>query len=319
MSLSSCEAELYALQSLSQEAVSFATFTHRLYFGLEEIREFEIPKILIETDSSSALQLLQGLDIPKRSRHVEIRLAWIRSKLELGHIEFVHRDGEENVADLFTKCLPSRTFMKHRRTMGFTECDVPIHDLRLAADDVFLVSELARKSETLAFVEVCCSAGSSLKEACKRMKVPYVGILKDVQKQETFEVVKRLVDQKQIGYRWVHIHVSTPCGSGSPLKGFSADSDPTETNLEWLGTMKSVGKFLGLGESKSFELPKNNGIWKREETKRVLRDYGLVNGADVFLCQTGFCNKDLKPIGKCLRFMATSPSFVNVLTRRFGT
>ena len=318
VSLSSCEAELYALQSLSQEAVSFATFTHRLYFGLEEIQKFEIPKILIETDSSSALQLLQGLDIPKRSRHVEIRLAWIRSKLELGHIEFVHREGEQNVADLFTKCLPSRTFM-HRRTMGFTECEVPIHDLRLAADDVFLVSELARKSETLAFVEVCCSAGSSLKEACKQMKIPYVGILKDVEKQETFEVVKRFVEQqKQIGYRWVHVHVSTPCGSGSPLKGFSADNDPTEMDREWLGIMKAVGKFLGLGESKSFELPKNNGIWKREETKRVLRDYGLVNGADVFLCQTGLCNKDLKPIGKCLRFMATSPSFVNVLTRRFG-
>ena len=33
VSLSSCEAELYALQSLSQEAVSFAAFTHRLYFG----------------------------------------------------------------------------------------------------------------------------------------------------------------------------------------------------------------------------------------------------------------------------------------------
>ena len=151
------------------------------------------------------------------------------------------------------------------------------------------------------------------------MKVPYVGILKDVEKQETFEVVKRFVEQqKQLGYRWVHVHVSTPCGSGSPLKGFSADSDPTETDLEWLGIMKAVGKFLGLGESKSFERPKNNGIWKREETKRVLRDYGLVNGADVFLCQTGLCNKDLKPIGKCLRFMATSPSFGNVLTRRFG-
>ena len=71
MSLGSCEAELYALQSLAQEAVSFATFTHTLYFGLEEIQDFEIPKILIETDSSSALQLLQEFDIPKRSRYVE--------------------------------------------------------------------------------------------------------------------------------------------------------------------------------------------------------------------------------------------------------
>ena len=171
MSLSSCEAELYALQSLSQEAVSFATFTHGLSFGWEEIQEFEVPKILIETGSSSALQLLQGLDIPKRSRRLETRLAWIRCKLELGQIEFVHQDGEENVADLFTKCLPSPNFMKAPTCDGFTVCEVPIYMiLGLAADDVFLVSELTRKTETLAFVEVCCSAGSSKSSVCRYLE-----------------------------------------------------------------------------------------------------------------------------------------------------
>ena len=66
-SLSSCEAELYALQAVSQEAVANAAFTHRLYFGIDECEEFEVPRILLESDSASALQLLQGLDIPKRS------------------------------------------------------------------------------------------------------------------------------------------------------------------------------------------------------------------------------------------------------------
>jgi hypothetical protein len=43
-----------------------------------------VPKILLESDSSSALQLPVGHDIPKRSRQVEtveIRLAWMKSKL----------------------------------------------------------------------------------------------------------------------------------------------------------------------------------------------------------------------------------------------
>ena len=48
--------------------------TSRLYFGINECEEFEVPRILLESDSASALQLLQGLDIPKRSRHVEIRI-----------------------------------------------------------------------------------------------------------------------------------------------------------------------------------------------------------------------------------------------------
>ena len=74
-SFSSCEAELYAFQAILQEAVAYAVFTHRLYFGIEKCEELEVLRILPESDSASALQLLQGLDISKRSRHVEIRIS----------------------------------------------------------------------------------------------------------------------------------------------------------------------------------------------------------------------------------------------------
>ena len=47
----------------------------------ERCKPKSVPKILLESDSSSALQLLVGQDIPKRSRHVEIRLAWMKSKM----------------------------------------------------------------------------------------------------------------------------------------------------------------------------------------------------------------------------------------------
>ena len=72
VSLSSCEAELYALQMVSQESVAFSNFCYRVYTGIGEMRERDVPQILLESDSSSALQLLVGQDIPKRSRHVEI-------------------------------------------------------------------------------------------------------------------------------------------------------------------------------------------------------------------------------------------------------
>ena len=72
------KAELYALQAVSQESVAFSQFCQRVYVGLGEMHPRSVPKILLESDSSSALQLLVGQDIPKRSGHVEIRLAWMK-------------------------------------------------------------------------------------------------------------------------------------------------------------------------------------------------------------------------------------------------
>ena len=41
VSLSSCEAELYALQMVAQESVEFSNFCHRVYTGIGEMRERE--------------------------------------------------------------------------------------------------------------------------------------------------------------------------------------------------------------------------------------------------------------------------------------
>ena len=38
VSLSSCEAELYALQAVSQESVAFSQFCQRVYVGLGEMQ-----------------------------------------------------------------------------------------------------------------------------------------------------------------------------------------------------------------------------------------------------------------------------------------
>ena len=47
---------------------------------------------------------------------------------------------------------------------------------------------------------------------------------------------------------------------------------------------------------------RNNNIWKREETKRVLKQRGLQFDAEVFLCQTGMQAPNGLPIGKVLIF-----------------
>ena len=318
VSLSSCEAELYALQAVSQESVAFSQFCQRIYVGLGEMRPKSVPKILLESDSSSALQLLVGQDIPKRSRHVEIRLAWMKSKMASGELEIEHRAGTDNVADLFTKCLSTKDFLRHRTSLGFETVEVPAKDLR-SVNDFLLINDVVSANQDIAFVEVCCGTNSALRDACRVARIPYVGVVKEVETDAMFARVKQFVEvQSQLGYRWIHVHASTPCSSGSPLKNFSTGNS-SAADLAWEGIMKAVPRYLTLGNSRSFELPRNNNIWKREETKHVLKHCGLEFESEVFLCQTNCKADNGLPIGKCLMFRSSFSGFCNVLTKRFGS
>ena len=136
-----------------------------------------VPRILLESDSSSALQLLVGQDIPKRSRHVEIRLARMKSKMASGELEIEHRAGTENVADLFTKCLSTRDFLRHRASLGFEAVEVPARDLR-SVNDLLLINDVVSNKQEIAFVEVCCGTNSALRDACRVARMPYVGVVK---------------------------------------------------------------------------------------------------------------------------------------------
>ena len=157
LSLSSCEAELYALQMVAQESVALTKFCHRVLFSLGEISEPECVEVMLESDSSSALQLIQALDLPKRSRHIEIRLLWIRNQVGSGKVRIRHRPGLENVADLFTKCLPSKDFLRHRATLGFLTMEAPLNDL--------LTLSISTSKRVLAVVELCCREGSMIQHA----------------------------------------------------------------------------------------------------------------------------------------------------------
>ena len=91
--LSSCKAEIYAVQLLSQEAVAFSYFTHRLLYSIGEVSEPESIQIMFESDSSSALQLLYAEGLPRRSRHIEIRLLWLQEQMKINKIKVKHRAG----------------------------------------------------------------------------------------------------------------------------------------------------------------------------------------------------------------------------------
>ena len=315
LSLSSCESELYALQSVCQESVAFGKLVHRLLFSIEEMDEPDPVHVFLESDSSSALQLVKALDIPKKSRHVEIRLLWLREQLNDGQLFVCHRRGESNPADLFTKCLQSRLFFVHRFTIGLVKLSGLLEMLAIMQ---YAVSSGARASSDFAIVEVCCSEHSSLRRACEYPRIPYVGITAQMQSRTTFVRVRTCVQQWEKAALWVHVHASTPCSSGSPLRNFSTTNVVTAAEQEWPEVIEAVRSYLSLGHSASFELPQVNSIWSRPETKDVLLQCGLTNECFVRLCRTGSVNVQGEPIGKTLKFASTSKGFCTVLHRRFG-
>ena len=309
VALSSCEAELYALQSVSQESIALAAFCMRVYSGLQECRDNQLGYTLMEPYSESALTLIAGKDVPKKSQHVEIRLNWTRSKIEDEELSLKYKQGTENCSDMFTKCLSTKDFLRHRATLGFTQLELPLSDLELLQSLILSGVFSGSDKQEMAFVEVCCSPNSALQAACKVGRMPYVGITQGVQDPKILQEVKSFVNSQRGAYRWIHIHCSTPCSSGSPLKHLNQKVDATRADEEWASIMGAIEPYLILGDSKSFELPKMNQIWQRGETKKVLKNCDLTYESEVALCQTGVTNSDGVPVGKRLKFFSTSPCF----------
>ncbi|CAK9110692.1 Copia protein (Gag-int-pol protein) [Cleaved into: Copia VLP protein [Durusdinium trenchii] len=257
------KAELYAIQHLTQEAVAFSHFVHRVLFGLGEIEEKEQVDIVLESDSSSALQLIGAVDLPRRSRHIDIKLTWLKERVSSNEVQLRHRAGTQNVADLFTKCLGTRDFLRHRAVLGFMQADMPLNELWLLAE-AFHVSNQASGSNNPDYlmVEVCCTENSNLRLACERSNIMYVGITANMETKGIKQRVAHLVKMKRSQGFWIHVHVSTPCKTGSPLQHFrETEKLSSEEQQTWEQVMEATTHYLRLGDVGSFELPLYNNIW----------------------------------------------------------
>ena len=264
----------------------------------------------IESDSQSAIQLLQGIELPKRSRHIEVRVEWLKTKLADGSLKIRFRSGDSNVADLFTKCLGTKTFLKHRAVLGFAVPEQPVGELNCLADDSWIDAVMATPEARFALVEVCCLPQSSLRLTCEKLGYyPYLGVSANMQNERVFNRFVAWVRNIRNEGLWIHVHVRTPCTLGSPLRHFGGPKADQELHDEWRQIMTHAAGYLRKGETRSFELPAHNSIWKYRETQKVLFDCGLRFAADVFLCQTGIVGKNGLPIGKTLRFCSSAAPF----------
>ena len=73
----------------------------------------------IYMDNKSAIQLCTTLKSSHKTKHINMRINYIRQLINEKVIELHFVDSENNVADILTKALPVTVFEKHRNTLLF--------------------------------------------------------------------------------------------------------------------------------------------------------------------------------------------------------
>jgi hypothetical protein len=108
ISLSSCEAEYYAIVDNMKEAIVIRL----LAWELQNVASFPgedkfkgLDPILIKVDNTSAIKTTQNASISDSMKHVQVRYHWIKEKVRTGDLQLQYVRTEANDADIFTKPL----------------------------------------------------------------------------------------------------------------------------------------------------------------------------------------------------------------------
>lgn len=167
ISLSACESEMTGIQTICQESLVLSRIVSRILKSFK-MKDFVVTSKVVTsdvfTDSESSLKLLKDIDLPRRSRHIEVKVEWVKEQILKELIRVRYQRGTRLVADLLTKCLPTAAFLMHRTTMGFQQM-IPICSIITAMVQT-----------PVAILEVCCGDNSAICKACDFMSIEYHGV-----------------------------------------------------------------------------------------------------------------------------------------------
>ena len=146
--------------------------------------------MIVKTDSASARDLLDASDVPRRSRHTDVRIYWVREQLESQRVVIVWTMGSENPSDMMTKVLDTRNFKRYRELLGFVAGEGILAISRLPAQ---MMSETPENEELaalmkpggtdgLVIIELCCDVDSSLRAVCEEWGITIWGFRKKQKK-----------------------------------------------------------------------------------------------------------------------------------------
>ena len=74
---------------------------------------YDIAKVLLHQDNTSTINLIKnGQPSSQRTRHINVKYYYLREQIELGDLEVVHTRTESMVADILTKPVQGKLFLK---------------------------------------------------------------------------------------------------------------------------------------------------------------------------------------------------------------
>ena len=111
---SSAEAEYIAAASSASQAI----WLRRI---LEDMGEVQNDPTEIYCDSKSAIAMAKNAVYHSRTKHIAIKYHFLRETTANKEIELNYCKTEEQVADIFTKALPTAKFKLLRAMLGVTE------------------------------------------------------------------------------------------------------------------------------------------------------------------------------------------------------
>jgi hypothetical protein len=106
VTLSVTEAESAAGVTEAQDMV----YSHNVLTSIG--LKVKLPMVL-EMDNKGAVDLANSLSVGGRTRHVDVRMHYLRELKDQGMIVIKHIPGEDNETDIFTKNTSTATFNKH--------------------------------------------------------------------------------------------------------------------------------------------------------------------------------------------------------------
>lgn len=110
VTLSSSEAEFVAASQAGQEVVYLRALLRG--FGYTQKGPTEIWE-----DNASCIMMSENPTNRDRSRHVDVKVHFLRDLVRDGHVKLLKCVGPQNVSDALTKSLPRPAFEKHREFM----------------------------------------------------------------------------------------------------------------------------------------------------------------------------------------------------------
>ena len=111
VTLSSTEAEFVAATACACQAI----WLRRI---LEELQFKQCGATIILCDNSSTIKLSKNPVLYGRSKHIDVKLYFLRDLCKDGTVDLMHCKSDDQVADIFTKALKRESFVKLRGLLG---------------------------------------------------------------------------------------------------------------------------------------------------------------------------------------------------------